>query len=149
MILFLVISTIFSWIMVVVLFLGMLSQPSEIKSLWFLWLLLIAFGILAGNHAVWELIGKVRITITDDSIQISNVWTLFKKDLTIPLSEFRGITFKKEEATYFFTMYNIGKGDIVIRYKNGERRFGRGMSKHKSLILIKDIEHEISNRKGV
>lgn len=146
MIVILIVATIFSWIMVGVLFLGMISKPSEIKSLVFLWVALVAFGILIGNHAIWELMGKVRISISDESLRITNVNTLFKKRIHIPLSDFKRIEYVKEESNSFFWLYGFVQGDIVVFYKNGQRRFGRGLNRTKSVSVIRKIESEIADR---
>jgi hypothetical protein len=147
MIVMLVIASIFCWIIVVVLFLGMISKPSEIKNLWFLWLVVVGFAFFLSNHAIWELVGKVKITINSDRLQIKNVNTIFKKELSIPLTDIRRVEYKKEETIHFFWLYGIVSGDIVIKYKNGQRRIGRGLSKNKSMIIISTLENEIQKRK--
>lgn len=142
---FLTIWTILLWIMVGVLLIGMIGKPSEIDSLWFLWLVMIGFGILTGNHIIWEAIGKVRITISSDRIHLKNVNNLFKKEVNIPIDDFRRVEFRKEEKFAPLDFWGFTQGDILLKFKNGQRRFGKDLNKRESLKTINLLEKEIKN----
>lgn len=143
--LFLTIWTVLLWIMVGVLLLGMIGNPSEIESLWFMWVVMIGMGLLTGNHIIWEAIGKVRITISTDRIQIRNVNNLFKKEIDIPIDDFRRMEFRKEKKFAPLDTWGFTSGDILFKYKNGQRRFGKDLSRRESLSTIDRIEKEIKN----
>lgn len=141
----LTIWTILLWIMVGVLLIGMIGKPSEIDSLWFLWLVMIGIGILTGNHIIWEAIGKLRITISQDRIYLTNVNNIFKKRVDIPLEDFRRLEFRKEEKFAPLDLWGFTQGDILLKFKNGQRRFGKDLSKRESLKTINRLETEIKN----
>lgn len=140
---FLGIWTILLWIMVGVLLLGMIGKPSEISSLWLMWIVMIGLGILLSNHVVWETIGKVRITISEDRIQIKNINSIIKEEVNILLVDHRGISFQKESSFLSLDFWGFTKGDIVLEHKNGKRRFGKDLSHRESLQAIRKIESTI------
>lgn len=141
---FLGIWTVLLWFMVGVLLLGMIGKPSEISSLWLMWIIMIGLGILLSNHVVWEVIGKVRITISEDRIQIKNINSIFKEEVNISMVEYRGIAFKKESGFLPLDFWGFTKGDIVLEHKNGKRRFGKDLSQRESLQAIRKIEDAIN-----
>ena len=137
---FLAVWTLLLWVMVGVLLINMIGRPSEIDSLWFLWLVMIGIGILTGNHIIWESIGKVRIKISSDRIHIVNLNSIFKKEVNIPIKDFRRIEFRKEEKFAPLNFWGFTNGDILLKFKNGQRRFGKDLNKKDSLEIIHRLQ---------
>lgn len=139
----LTIWTLLLWIMVGVLLIGMIGQPSEIDSLWLLWLIMIGIGSLTGNYIIWEATGKVQITISQDGIFLANVNNIFKKRVNITLKDFRRLEFRKEEKFGPLDFWGFTQGDILLKFKNGQRRFGKDLNKGESLRTIALLEKKI------
>ena len=145
MTLFLGLWTIGLWIMVGVLLIGMIGRPSEISSLWFVWLVMIGFCLLVSNHIIWEVFGKIKITIGPDRMNLINVNNMFKNELDIPLKDFNRLAYHEEDTFGTGGIFGFSSGNIILHYKNGQRRFGKDLSKRESLLTIKQIEKEINN----
>mgnify|MGYP005845026483 CR=1 FL=1 len=139
----LAVLTIMLWIMVGVLLINMIGRPSEIDNLWFLWLVMIGMGILTGNHIIWEATGKVRIKISSNRIHIVNLNNIFKEKVNIPIEDFRRIEFRKEEKFVPLSFWGFTNGDILLKFKNGQRRFGKDLNKKDSLDIIHRLQKEI------
>lgn len=142
---FLIVWTLFLWVMVVVLLFGMIGRPSEIESLWFLWLVMIGIGTLTSNHIIWEMVGKVRVKINSDSIHLINVNNLFKNEVYIPIHDFNRIVYSEDPTNMPGRFWGFTKGNIVLHHKNGHRRFGKDLSKRDSLLYINRIESAIEH----
>jgi hypothetical protein len=143
--LFLGLGSIVLWIVVVVLLVGMIGRPSEIKSLWFAWLAMIGIGLLTSNHIVWEIFGSVQITIESDRLNLININSLFKNEVDIPLTDFNRLTYHEEDTFGTGGIFGFSSGNIILDYNNGQRRFGKDLSKRESLKTINRIEKEIKN----
>lgn len=129
--------------MVGVLLVGMIASPSEIESLWFLWLVMIGVGIGMGNHVYWEMFGRIRITIGPERLQLINVSNLSKHEVNIPLDDFRRLAYHEEDTFGTGRLYGFTSGNIILHYKNGQRRFGKGLTKRESFAIMRQIENEI------
>lgn len=144
MTLFLSFWTIGCWIMVGVLLIGMIGRPSEIKSLWFLWLVMIGFGLFMGNHIIWEVFGRVRITINPERLTLININSLFKNEVDIPLTDFNRLAYHEEDTFGAGRTFGFTSGNIILHYRNGQRRFGKDLNKRESYLIIRRIENEIN-----
>lgn len=143
--LFLGLWSIVLWIMVVVLLVGMIGRPSEIKSLWFAWLAMIGIGLLTSNHIVWEIFESVKITIGPDRLNLININSLFKNEVDIPLTDFNRLAYHEEDTFGTGGVFGFSSGNIILHYKNGQKRFGKDLSKRESYLSIRQIENEMKN----
>ena len=137
--------TIALWFMVGVILIGMIEKPSEIDSLLFLWLTMITVGILLGNHVLWSILGKVKLTIDCDKVVIRNINNVFKQETRIPIANFIRVEVRKEQTLAPMWFWGFGKGDVLVKFKNGQRRLGKGWNEKDSLALVKKIDDVIKN----
>ena len=137
--------TIGLWFMVAVLLIGMIEKSSEIDSLWFLWLTMVTVGILLGNHILWTIVGRIKLTIDSHQVVVRNINNIFRQETCIPIGDFMWIELRKEQRLAPIKFWGFGKGDILLKFKNGQRRFGKGLNEKESLALIKQVDEGIRN----
>ena len=140
------ITALFFPIMVLVLLAGMIGTPTEVKSLWFLWLVFIGISIFVINQLIWELFGKVQISFSEQSMELINLNTLFKKKSTISYSKIYSISYSQEDYNPFFIWGASTSGNVKIEYGIHEKRIGTGLNKSDSLHLVKILRSEIRER---
>jgi hypothetical protein len=142
--LFIALWTLLLWVAIGVLFAGMIGKPHEISNLGFLWLLMVGVGIVMGNYIFWELVGKVRFSICSKRILIKNIHNLFKTEITLPIEDFRRMEFREEVP---MSLGLFAQGNIILHYKNGQRRFGKYLGKKEAMQLIRTLELAINQHK--
>ena len=135
-IIFLGLFSIAIWAMVFILLIGMFERPSEIDSLWFFWIVMVVIGLLSANHVIWETIGKVEIEFDSKNVNVRNVNNLLKKKVHFSNEDLRGISFNKEKVSVPSSFWGFAQGDILIKYKNGSRRLGKGLRKQEALKIV-------------
>lgn len=131
---------------IIVLLAGMIGTPTEVKSLWFPWLVFIGISIFVINQSIWELFGKVQISFSEQSMEIINLNTLFKKKSTISYSKIYSISYSQEDYNPFFIWGASTSGNVKIEYGIHEKRIGSGLNKSDSLHLVKILRSEIRER---
>ena len=139
-------AALFFPMMVIVLLVGMIGKPTEVKNLWFLWILMIGLSIYSINQLIWEVFGKVQISFSEQSMELINLNTLFKKKSTISYSKIYSISYSQEDYNPFFIWGASTSGNVKIEYGIHEKRIGSGLNKSDSLHLVKILRSEIRER---
>ena len=129
--------------MVFILLIGMIGKPTEVKSLWFLWLFMIVLSVYVIHQLIWEVSGKVQICFSKQSLELKNLNTFFKKETTIQYSKINSITYSQEDYNPFFIWGASYSGNVKIEYGIHEKRVGSGLNKSDSLHLVKILRSKI------
>jgi hypothetical protein len=91
------------------------------------------------------LLGKVKVEIDSQQIVLKNINNIFRNETNIPIGDFHWIELRKEQRLPPVEFWGFTKGDIVLKYRNGQRRFGKGLDEKESYDIIRKIEGEIRN----
>lgn len=132
--------------MVFVLLFGMIGKPTEVKSLWFLWLFMITLSLYVIHQLIWEMSGKVQICFSEKSVELKNLNTFFKKETTILYAKINSISYSQEDYNPFFIWGASYSGNVKIKYGIHEKRIGLGLNKSDSLHLVKILRSKIQEK---
>ena len=127
---------------------GLITTPSRISSLIFIWIVMVFIAFLALNLISWQLRGKEILTFTDDYIEIKNQKTYFSRLIRINYFEAEEISFDNDKETpLWIRFWGIGGGKIKIEYLGRKKRFGQNLNLDEAKILANEMKVEFDKRK--
>lgn len=132
--------------MVLILLFGMIGKPTEVKSLWFLWLFMIGLSVYTINQFIWEVFGKVQVSFSKHRIELRNKNSLIKRESSIVYTTINSIFYSEEDYNPFFIWGLSPSGNVKIKYGIHETRIGSGLNKNECLHLVKILRSEIQKR---
>ena len=136
------------WAMVIVLLIGMIGKPTEIESLWFLWLAMIGIAFLVGNLVTWQFFGKVRLIFRENYLKLFNTGTKYTRRKLIPYEKIYQVNFAKDKKTTFIEKFwGAAGGNIELRYFEGIRRFVQDLSTFNTKKIILEIQNKRALKK--
>jgi hypothetical protein len=139
-------AALFFPMMVIVLLVGMIGKPTEVKNLWFLWILMIGLSIYSINQLIWEVFGKVQVSFSEYRIEFRNKNSLINKESSIIYTNINSILYSEENYNPFFIWGASTSGNVKIKYGIHEKRIGTGLNKNECLHLVKILRSEIRKR---
>ncbi len=124
----------------------MIGKPTEVKSLWFLWLVMIGLSVYTINQFIWEVFGKVQVSFSEHRVEFKNMNSLIKKESSIIYDNIKSISFSEEDYNPLFMWGASPPGNVKIKYSISEKRIGRGLNKNECLHLVRILRTEIRKR---
>ena len=127
---------------------GLITTPSRINELIFIWLFLVAASLVATNYLTWQIKGQEILTFTDDYIELKNTGTLFTRLTKIDFTEAEQIVCDQDKQTpRWIHFWGIGGGKIRIEYLGRNRRYGQDLTIQEATSMIEQMQVEFDKRK--